>query len=232
MFTLQLTRAWFHSRPSLAGAAAASGSARKLLQGNRPSWAGQGFGGQGGQGWGQQQRPGGGNLPAWTQQGGNNQWGGANNWGMPQQQAPSQSAGQSQAGSGSGAAQRPLQQQPQQQQQKPNRNKNKGDINSLSGLTGGALGYRGRPRTTIAPPTTGRAGTLFQDMRRSGNARATAQSLADTYGSNSEAAANAVASAATQSSGSEASAVAEAIAQTTVAAPNVAPGEPELRLSA
>lgn len=147
------------------------------------------------------------------------------NWGQGWQQQWNQGQGQgggnrgqgnsgSSAGSAAGGG-----------NSRPNRNRNKGDVSSLSRFAGGAQGLRGRPRQTIAAPTTGPASTLYQGFRRGGgNAKANAQSLAETYNSNSEAAATAVASAATEG-GASSTAVAEAVAATTVAAPNVAPGE-------
>jgi len=119
--------------------------------------------------------------------------------------------GGSNAGSSAGAA----------SGSRPTINRNKGDVGSLSRLTSPVQSYRNRPRQTILAPTAGPAGLLYQGLRRPGNAKAAAQSLAETYNSNSEAAATAVASAATE--GGSSSAVAEAVAQTSVAAPNVAP---------
>ena len=102
------------------------------------------------------------------------------------------------------------------------RRSNKGDVNSLSGLTSQVQGLRNRPRQSILAPTSGPASTLYQGLRKGGNSRAAAKSLADTFGSNADAAATAVASAATE--GGSSTAVAEAVAQTSVAAPNIAPG--------
>lgn len=156
----------------------------------------------------------GGNRPAWFNnnrvQSGN--WGNSGfnpgsipNWGSNTQ---SSAKGTAQAGSQSRPQQNP-------------RNR-KGDISALNALTSPVQGLRNVPRQSIAPPTTGPASTLYQGLRRGGNAKANAQSLAETFNSNSEAAATAVASAATE--GGSSVAVAEAVAQTTVSHPGIAPG--------
>lgn len=107
---------------------------------------------------------------------------------------------------------------------RPTQDRNrKGDISALNSVLSPVQGYRNAPRQTIAPPTTGPASTLYQGLRRGGNAKANAQSLAETFNTNSEAAATAVASAATE--GGSSAAVAEAVAQTTVSHPGIAPGE-------
>lgn len=115
------------------------------------------------------------------------------------------------AGSGAGSGNR------------PDPNRNKGDVGSLSRFTGGVQGYRNRPRQTIAAPVIGPGLSLVQGLRKRGNAKAAASSLAETFGSNQEAAATSLASAATE--GGNSMAVAEAVAQTSVAAPNVAARE-------
>lgn len=133
-------------------------------------------------------------------------------WGQGGNRQPGGGAGSS-AGSGASAG----------SGNRPNPNRNKGDKNSLSRFTGGAQGYRSRPRQTIAAPTSGPGLGLYNGLRKRGNAKATAQSLAETFGSNQEAAATSLASAATE--GGNSMAVAEAVAQTSVAAPNVAARE-------
>jgi hypothetical protein len=102
-------------------------------------------------------------------------------------------------------------------------NNNKGDRASLQALTGNTNSWssiRAQPITAM-----GAAATLSQGIRRRGNARAAAQSLAQAYSSGqADAAAQAVASAATVDSDAEASATAEAVAEATVSHPSVAPG--------
>lgn len=99
---------------------------------------------------------------------------------------------------------------------------NKGDRQSLQALTGNINTWdsiRAQPITA-----TGAAATLSQGIRRRGNARAAAQSLAQAYSSGqADAAAQAVASAATVDNDAEATATAEAVAEATVSHPNVAP---------
>jgi hypothetical protein len=109
-----------------------------------------------------------------------------------------------------------------QNRDRPNPNRNKGDRGSLSRLNSQALNLRNRPKQAILVPTTGLGSDIFKGLRTRGNSRAAAKSLAEAFGSNSEAAATGLASAATEGGRSEA--VAEAVAATTVAAPNVAPG--------
>jgi len=128
-------------------------------------------------------------------------------WGQGQGQGSS-------AGAGSGASAG------KDNSNRPNPNRNRGDVNSLSRFTGGASSYRNRPRQTIAAPTSGPGLGLYQGLRKRGNAKAAANSLAETFGSNQEAAATSLASAATD--GGNSMAVAEAVAATSVAAPNVA----------
>lgn len=110
-----------------------------------------------------------------------------------------------------------------QNKDRPNPNRNKGDRNSLSRLNSQALGLRSRPVQTILAPTTGLGSDVYKGLRTRGNSRAAAKTLAEAFGSNSEAAATGLASAATADGGRSA-AVAEAVAATTVSAPNVAPG--------
>lgn len=98
---------------------------------------------------------------------------------------------------------------------------NKGDLSSLQALTGSTDNWssvRAQPITA-----TGTAGTLSQNMRKRGNARAAAQSLAQAYSAGqADAAAQAVASAATVDNSAEAVATAEAVSEATVNNPSVA----------
>lgn len=155
----------------------------------------------------------------------------ASNWGNPSRhqwpQSPAQEAGPgldklppTAANQGSSEAGGQGFSQPRPQQNPRNR---KGDISTLSALTAPTQRLRNVPRQTIAAPTSGPGLGLYQGLRRGGNAKANAQSLAETFNSNSEAAATAVASAATE--GGSSSAVAEAVALTTVSHPNIAPGK-------
>lgn len=192
------------------GATAQGLGRRALLQapdwagGNRPSWFNNDRVQSGaGQNWGAPNA-------AWGS-GGRPQWPGTGPaQGLP---TPGTNQGSSQAGGLAASQARPVQ----------NPRNRKGDVRTLSALTAPTQGLRNVPRQAIAPPTTGPASTLYQGFRRGGSAKANAQSLADTFSSNSEAAATAVASAATE--GGSSAAVAEAVAQTTVSHPAIAPGE-------
>ncbi|KAF8073129.1 Bbs1 [Scenedesmus sp. PABB004] len=100
---------------------------------------------------------------------------------------------------------------------------NRGDRAALDQLTGPQVAsYRGVRRQDI--PVTGAAAPLAQGIRRRGNARGAADSLARAYTSGqADAAARAVASAATvPGGGAEAAAAAEAVAETATKHPEVA----------
>lgn len=115
-------------------------------------------------------------------------------------------------------------QQQQPQQRGSSLGNHKGDLSSLSPLISPVQSYRSVPAQRITPKSAP-AANLAAGLRRGGNAKAAAQSLAQTYSSNSDEAATAVASAATESSSGDTSAVAEALAQTSVSHPNIAPCE-------
>lgn len=99
----------------------------------------------------------------------------------------------------------------------------RGNRQSLNALTGSFSGYQGITPQPIA--ISGPASTLAQGIRRRGNARAAAQSLAQAYSSGqADAAANAIAASATDTTpGFDSAAVAETVAEATVVAPNIAP---------